>query len=203
MAKAKAKTKKITTAAIMKAIAYEDKQIVITCGTGEDTIEIPVKARLSLPERIAMVDDIVDMVFIADENGEVSYYPALKKFAIEYAIVNYFTDVALPADSDKAWEFLEKTSFANKIACALRDDYIVEILTEANDAIECRKQALLKRSKLDTVLDSVVDVIQAVGDKTENIELPQLLEYVQKNAPELKGELEKMIKTEAVAAPTA
>lgn len=199
-----AKKAKITAASIAKAMGLVDASVItITCGTREDTIEIPVKTHLSVSERAMMVSDITNMVFLTDENG-TRYCPAFKKFAIEYNIVTYFTDVTLPSDSNKACKFLEQSGLAHRIAQSLPDGYIVEIIADANEAIEYRKQELLKKSKLDDLLDRVLGVIQTLSDKTDGIDLPQIMEYVEKNMPEFKGQLEQLISVQtAVATATA
>ena len=199
-----AKKAKITAASIAKAMGLIDaKTATITCGMKDDTVEIPVKTHLSVSERAMMVSDITNLVFITDENG-TRYCPAFKKFAIEYNIVSYFTEVSLPADSNKACKFLEQSGFANRIAQALPDGYILEIVSDANEAIEYRKQELLKKSKLDDLLDRVLGVIQTLSDKTDGIDLPQIMEYVEKNMPEFKGQLEQLISVQtAVATATA
>ena len=199
-----AKKAKITAASIAKAMELVDTNtITIACGMRENTIEIPVKAHLSVSERAMMVSDITNMVFITDDNG-TRYCPAFKKFAIEYNIVTYFTDVTLPSDSNKACKFLEQSGLAHRIAQSLPDGYIVEIIADANEAIEYRKQELLKKSKLDDLLDRVLGVIQTLSDKTDGIDLPQIMEYVEKNMPEFKGQLEQLISVQtAVAVATA
>lgn len=199
-----AKKNKITAASIAKAMGLIDvKSATITCGMKEDTVEIPVKTHLSVSERAMMVSDITNMVFIADDNG-TRYCPAFKKFAIEYNIVTYFTDVTLPSDSNKACKFLEQSGLAHRIAQSLPDGYIVEIIADVNEAIEYRKQELLKKSKLDDLLDRVLGVIQTLSDKTDGIDLPQIMEYVEKNMPEFKGQLEQLISVQtAVATATA
>lgn len=199
-----AKKAKITAASIAKAMGLVDASVItITCGMREDTIEIPVKAHLSVSERAMMVSDITNMVFLTDENG-TRYCPAFKKFAIEYNIVTYFTDVTLPSDSNKACKFLEQSGLAHRIAQSLPDGYIAEIIADANEAIEYRKQELLKKSKLDDLLDRVLGVIQTLSDKTDGIDLPQIMEFVEKNMPEFKGQLEQLISVQtAVATATA
>lgn len=195
-----AKKNKITAASIAKAMELVDTSIItITCGMREDTIDIPVKAHLSVSERAMMVSDITNMVFITDENG-TRYCPAFKKFAIEYNIVTYFTDVALPSDSNKACKFLEQSGLANRIAQSLPDGYVVEIIAAANEAIEYRKQELLKRSKLDDLIDGALGVVQTLSNKTEGIELPQIMEFVEKNMPEFKGQLEQLISAQTAGA---
>ena len=197
-----AKKAKITAANIMNAMGLEDeKKTVLACGMNEDTVEISVKSRLSLPERANMIQDILSMVFITSPDGAVVYHPEFKKFAFEYEIVNYFTDISLTVNSDKAWEFLERTGIAVRIANTVRDGYIAEIIAEANEMIEYRKQELLKRSKLDQVFDGLVDVLSAAQSKTENLDLGQIIAYAQENAPELKEKLDAFLRSEIAAAP--
>lgn len=196
-----AKKAKITAANIIKAMKLEEeKRIILACGASEDTVEISVKPRLSLPERANMIQDILSMVFITSPDDVLVYHPEFKKFAFEYEIVNYFTDISLPVNSDKAWEFLERTGIASRIANAVRDGYVGEIIAEANEMIEYRKQELLKRSKLDQVLDGLVDVLGAAQNKTENLDLGQIIAYVQENAPELKEKLDALLRSDIAEA---
>lgn len=197
-----AKKAKITAANIIKAMGLEDeKKIILACEMNEDTVEISVKPRLSLPERANMIQDILSMAFITSPDGAVVYHPEFKKFAFEYEIVNYFTDISLPVNSDKAWEFLERTGIASRIANTVRDGYVGEIIAEANEMIEYRKQELLKRSKLDQVLDRLVDVLGAAQSKIENLDLGQIIAYAQEYAPELKEKLDALLRSEIAEAP--
>lgn len=196
-----AKKVKITAANIIKAMGLEDeKKIILACGINEDTVEISVKPRLSLPERANMIQDILSMVFIESSDGEVVYHPEFKKFAFDYEIVNYFTDISLPVNSDKAWEFLSRTGIASRIANAVRDDYVCEIIAEANETIEYRKQELLKRNKFDQVLGGLMGVLNVVQSKLENLDLGQIAAYIQENAPELKKDFDALLRSEIAEA---
>ena len=196
-----AKKVKITAANIIKAMGLEDeKKIILACGMNEDTVEISVKPRLSLPERANMIQDILSMVFIESSDGEVVYHPEFKKFAFDYEIVNYFTDISLPVNSDKAWEFLSKTDIASRIANTVRDNYVGEIIAEANEAIEYRKQELLKRSKFDQVLGGLMGVLNVVQSKLQNLDLGQIAAYIQENAPELKKDFDALLRSEIAEA---
>ena len=196
-----AKKNKITAANIVKAMALEDeKKVVLGCGTGENTIEISVKTRLSLPERASMVQDILEMVFITSTDGMVVYHPEFKKFAFEYEIVNYFTDISLSVNGDKAWDFLERTQIASRVAGAIRDNYIGEIIAEANEMIEYRKEELLKKSKLDQVLDNFLELLGTAQGKTENLDVSQIIAYAKENVPELKDKLDNLLRSEVAEA---
>ena len=147
-----------------------------------------------------MIQDILEMVFITSPEGIVVYHPEFKKFAFEYEIVNYFTDISLPVNGDKAWDFLERTQIASHIAGVVRDNYISEIISEANEMIEYRKEELLKKSKLDHVLDSFLELLGTAQGKTENLDISQIIAYAQENAPELKDKLDNLLRSEVAEA---
>ena len=196
-----AKKNKITAANIIKAMGLgEEKKIILACGMNEDTIEIAVKPRLSLLERENMLRDILDIVFVDVGDGVITYHPAFKKFAFEYEIVNYFTDISLPVNSDKAGEFLERTNIAGRIANTVPDGYISAIIAEASEMIEYRKAELLKKSKLDQVLDGIVGVVSAIQKKTDGVDLNQIMAFAQENVPELKETLEGLLRSEVAEA---
>ena len=181
----KNKNKKITAASIMSAFGSTDyDDICISIGEAENAVQIQVKSRISLVERMSMVSDIVNMVFIKNGDGKYTYHPALRRFAYDYAIVNYFTSIDLPKTTEKSWEFLRKTNIASEIVRALNCDTISEILTEANEAIEYQKQLMLKETKLDAVLDNILDIAKISKEKLKDIELPQIMEFIQHNAPD-------------------
>lgn len=183
-----AKKRKITASAIMSAFdCGESKNIVLTCGSGENSIEVPVKGHLTLAERSDMVRFIVDMVFIEDD-GIVEYHPEFKSFAVDYAIVTYFTDIVMPAEGDQAFEFLEKTNIAFHIADTLPAGYVSSIITDAMDLIKWREEDLHKRSKFDEIFERIYEIIKIIGEKTEGVTMSDLLEFVQKNYPDFKDE---------------
>lgn len=191
------KKNKITAAEIMKAMRIEDeKKAIITCGMNEDTIEVAIKPRLSLRERENMIQDILDIVFLTDIDGVVRYYPSFRKFAFEYEIVNYFTEISLPTNSEKAWDFLESTRIASRIAGAVRDNYIGEIIAEANELIEYRKEELLKKSKFDQVFNELLGILDMVRQKADETDLSEIIAYVQENSPELKEKLDAILRGE-------
>lgn len=191
-----AKKQKITAVAVARAMDLQDDEkisLAIYNEHSEDpAMVIPVNPRISLMERTKMVSDIVDMVFISDENG-TRYCPAFQTFAIEYNIVNYFTDVSLPADPNKASKFLEMTNLANRITQLLPDDYVEDIISAIVNAIEYRKQEILKETKLDSLIGNVLNLIQTLNQKVKEADISQIMEFIEKNMPEFKGQVEQLI----------
>ena len=87
-----ARAKRITAAAIEKAVGYVDNnKDTITLGEGENQIEITIKKRLSLYERGDMVNSIASMMWSEDDEGNSHYAPYLRKIAYDFNILNYFT----------------------------------------------------------------------------------------------------------------
>lgn len=191
-----AKKQKITAVAVAKAMDLQDDEKILLAIYNEHSEDpamvIPINPRISLMERTKMVSDIVDMVFISDENG-TRYCPAFQTFAIEYNIVNYFTDVSLPADPNKASKFLEMTNLANRITQLLPDDYVEDITSAIVDAIEYRKQEILKETKLDSLIGNVLNLIQTLNQKVKEADISQIMEFIEKNMPEFKGQVEQLI----------
>ena len=195
------KTKKITIASVMKAMDVDtNNNDTLVIGEGEDQVKVLVKRRLTLFERADMVNSIMSMVWSQDENDVDRFSPFLRKFAYEFNILNYFTNITLPDDMNKVWEFIDNTDIAGMIIDFVGDGYIESIIREANEAIEYRKAEILKRSKLDALLDSFGGVMKSIGEKTERLDMNGLLEVVGQNAPEFKGELEKLLQTQMTEA---
>ena len=206
MAKAKktTNTKKITVASVMKAIeiSKNNKETMII-GDGENQVEIVVKKRLTLFERADMVNSIASMVWAEDEDGNDRFAPYLRKFAYDFNVLNYFTNISLPDDTDKIWEFVDTAEIVPMVIDFVGGGYIENILREANEVIEYRKNEILKRSKLDDVLDAVLKVAKTIDVNTKNLDMNGLFDIVQKNAPEFKEEFENFIKAQMNEVPTA
>ena len=188
--------KKITAKKIMKAINADISDFaIITCGEGEAAIEIPVKKYLSLEDRIAFVNTVIDIVFIANEDGELVYVPALEDFARAYATISFFTPVEVPEDGEAAWEFISRTNLHREIRRVAEAE--LKALGQATyNAIKFRRKCILKRSKLDDVLDNIASVAAAVKEKTDGMDMSQILDYLDKANPELRNQLEEFVKSQ-------
>lgn len=195
-----AKTKKITMAAIVKATdKLNERNIIATYGEGENAVEIAVKTRLTMSERITFVNDIVDTLFVSDNNEHTIYIPSLRDFAFGYALVRYFTNVPLSGGAGKIFAFLEETQFVTWLTNIIGEEYVAKMVAYADEAIEYRKQREMKTSKLDELLESVLSVVKAVGDETKDIDVAQIMNYVQQNAPEFADTVKKMIDEQATS----
>lgn len=188
--------KKITAKKIMKALAdREAGHISVNFGSDENPVEVTVKPYLKLEEILSLIRDVEEVVFPEDEFGGIQYIPGVEEFACEYAIVEYFTNIELPDNAEDAWTFLRSTRAIHKIEHAVGETfYYVE--RSLRNAINHRKEQLLKKSKLDDVLDGISSLVSAVKEKTDNIDLAQIMDYLNESNPALKGELEEFIRAQ-------
>ena len=188
--------KKITAKKIMKTLAdYEVGHTTVNFGSDECPIEVVVKPYLKLGEILALIKEVEEVVFSEDEIGGVQYIPGVEKFACEYAIVEHFTNIELPSNAEDAWAFLRATGAIHKIEHAVGENvYCVE--RSLRNAINHRKEQLLKKSKFDDVLDSILSLMSAVKENTDNIDLGQIMDYLNESNPALKGELEEFIRAQ-------
>lgn len=185
-----AKKNKVTLKDIRLALGEKQPDTsTITVGVPDHNIEIIVKKTLSLEERGDMINGITNMLFVNDgENGE-QYCPYLKKLAFEYHIISFFTNIVFPANANEIWDFLNTTDIVRKVTLAIPDGVLEEIFAEANEMIEYRKNKLVRQGKLENMLSGVTNFVNTINSKLEGADGKAILEYLEKNIPELRGEL--------------
>ena len=186
-------TNKVDAQKIKNAIGETDQEVLLTLGEGENVVEITVQTSLSVSAHTHLVNSIADMVIYADEDEEV-YAPSLRQFALGFNLLNYFTNIELPDTTEEARELIECTDIVDRVLEVLPNGYFKMIVKEADALIEYRKAQALKLTKLDRVLDAVLDVIKTAKEQTNNFDMKHIMEFVDKYAPqELKDQLIKAI----------
>lgn len=179
-----------------KAGLLRSAPIAINVGENETCATVVVKPYLPLKDRQRMVSDIVDMVFIEDEQGNENYYAHLKTFAYGYNILSYFTNIKMGDDAEKIWAFINNTGVLGMVKEAIGVEYVNEIISEANEMIEFRKESILRKSKLEKIFGGALDSISSVIGSLQNIDLGDLIGLISDNMPEFKGQIEKLLKVE-------
>ena len=186
-------TNKVDAQKIKNAIGETDQEVLLTLGEGENVVEITVQTSLSVGAHTHLVNSIADMVIYADEDEEV-YAPSLRQFALGFNLLNYFTNIELPDTTEEARRLIECTDIVDRVLEVLPNGYFKMIVKEADALIEYRKAQALKLTKLDRVLDAVLDVIKTAKEQTNNFDMKHIMEFVDKYAPqELKDQLIKAI----------
>lgn len=177
---------------IKKAIGgYGNDFVRATFGTTENEVDILVKKKLTLSERKAFTEAVVNMCFVDDDDGNVVYCPYLKKFSFEYHVALFFTNLELGIDVDEVESFLTNTDVMRRIVTALDEEYINELLNETSELLEYRKNEILKRSKFDDVLNSIFKLINVLNAKFDEEGGESVMKYLEENIPNFKDEITK------------
>lgn len=189
--------KKINMGAIKKCLGKQESENgSIVFGSEDKTIEIAIKKSLSLKERKEFVSGVVDMCFMSIGNGEVIYCPYLKNFAFDYHTALFFTNIELAENVEETNRFLIESRLLDKISKFVGEEYINELRAEADELIGFRKQEIVKRRKIDVLLDSLLDVISTFNKKLEGENGEAIIKYLEENIPNFKEEITKAIQDE-------
>ena len=186
---------KSTLQKMAKQYAPQDKIIYVQ--VGDKNVEIKVKPVLSLAELGTAANEICELQFATDENGNESYIPWLRLFAERYVVVNHFTDIdltALKKDDvntysavEPIWQFLWSDIYEQILDAVIADDSCIGDSTywalrrAADDMVNARRKALEPgAAKLWASLDELVDQVKgSMGEMTQE-DLEQTREAIAK-----------------------
>lgn len=188
---AKKKNNTVSIADIEKAMPSNTNVKAIEFTNGENSVQILVKQSISLTEYSNMIKDIATMVFVDTGNGDNEYTPYLKRFAIYFEILNYFTNINIPANTNKIWELINREDIMDKIIDAVPKKYIHSILADSAALIDFKKSQI--RGKFDEILIGISEIISKIKEKTSNMSQEDLLELMNHISPELKQNLESAL----------
>jgi len=71
-------------------------------------VEVDIKPTLSLQEMLLFVNEVADSCFIESESGTEMYMPELFDFALKCAVVEIYSNITLPSNTEKRYELLYK-----------------------------------------------------------------------------------------------
>lgn len=160
------KVKRISINALEQAVA----DYYIKTGTIDwRDIEIDIKHTLSLEEMLTFVDSVVRSCFPGEDGG---YIPEIKRFVIKCNIINMYTNVSLPANTDKKYELI--CNMDDLIGLVLENvnrrqfDEIVESIDEKIDYI-IQTNASAVGASVNDMMRAVEDLKEKFGDMFADI----------------------------------
>jgi hypothetical protein len=182
----------------MEAMKLDDeKMVILTFGNGDDAVEVKVKPRLTLAEKASFVKDVSNMVFIEGENGEFDYAPEFLSFAIGFALITYFTNITLPSSTESVNEFLETSDIVSRIIKAVPNLRADEVIRDAKEYVAFRRSQIDKKTKFDTLIAVASDIIGSISGKLDSMNVGDVMGFITENMPELKGEIEQLVKSQS------
>lgn len=187
----------ISIAEVKKAIGDSNGVYTyVNLGVGDAAIKIMIKKQISLMDIAAFVEGVMEMVFRTNEQDIEIYCPQFKDFAFRYNLIVFFTNIDL---QDRHLQDAEQIVLNEEIYEAISDIigpsmYILYDATD--DLIQYKLKRMVRQSKFDETLNSIVEVIKALTDKINNEDQSELLKYLEDNIPGFKDELNKTFQEE-------
>lgn len=131
-----------------------------------DNSEIIVKRNLSLTEMIGFVDGVVKSCFREDSN---KYMPELKDFALRIGIINFYTNIILPEDTEERYDFLTHSDLIDVILGLIDNVQFSEMMKSIDKRIEHTANANIsviekQMSDLQHLIGSVIEKFDRLFD---------------------------------------
>lgn len=144
-------------------ISYKDKQF-----------ELEVKNQLTLSEISAIVEEVVSACFVDNV-----FHPEYVDVVFFSVIVNRLTNIdAFTSDNETIdLEAMTQLLYGTDICDVLyRNNNIASIRKYCDEAIEWKKQTILKHSKLDDLIDQFYELAKTFQDEEFQEAMKQLIE---------------------------
>lgn len=176
---------------IKDAIDYRQPDpAVINIGGDQSPVYIEVKKSLTIFETQEFVRDVINMLFYdVDGAGNEEYYASLKRFVIDYNVVDYFTNIELGDSYEEAWAFLVNTDVVRMVVGEIDPSCLENLINSANEMIEYKKKKLLHRRRMDDVLGDAYNSFGDILNKIGSVDPEDALKLIGENAPDIKEEL--------------
>lgn len=169
---------------------YRDEELV----TWND-IDIIVKKKIGIEDVINFVSQVADASF--DENGD--YHPEFREFLYRQGVVIYFTNINLPKDSAKQFDFLYSGDFFSTIENNIDEEFLFDIRCAIEQKIEYRIKMSVEAINKMTIerfnsFDGLLSDLENIGAMLSDEDLKKLIEVVSSDKFEVdEGALAKAI----------
>lgn len=195
-------TKKVNNKNIIKSLIQENAPGVkeLTYKTEAGDLVIKVYPVIPYQNRMAMVRDIVEGVFMGDKSTIDCYMPEFLSLVQRNAVLSYFTDLKLPEKLEEAWLLLRYTTIYDDVMKIVGAD-AEEIFEAANDTIAVYKTYLSQKTDLNKLVGKIGLQLQEMAKSmpeinTEGLNLDGLNEALKANGVnvDLNGILGSILK---------
>lgn len=139
--------------------SYIERSYTPTSTVQIDDVEITVKKTLSLSEMLSFVDGVVNSCFL-EESGE--YMPEIKHFAIQHGIIEYYTNIELPEDTQEKYDFLMRSDIIKIISEMIDKEQFMDMM----ESIDCKIDHI-SRANISILEKQMVDLQHMVTNMIE------------------------------------
>lgn len=109
-------------------------------GVDGKTVEVQVRNTISLKEACRFVQDVASAVFQGGECGAPVYRPELYAYAVDRALLSYFTNVKTRMSAARLYDFCQNTNIMEAVQEAISQKQYYELLHAVEEAVEDLRQ---------------------------------------------------------------
>ena len=160
-------------------------------GEGETELIVKVYPVLPFTKRVEMIREIVDGVFMDDKDSVKTYVPEYRTLLERYAVIKFFTDLALPTKLDDMWLVLKYTPIYEDVVKLVGETDIEDIFDAANKAIDTYRQYLVAKTDVNSLMNKVGDVLSDFEGRIPQEDIEAITSKIKDLAP--NGSLQDII----------
>ncbi|MEG1562299.1 MAG: hypothetical protein RR365_00980 [Bacteroides sp.] len=135
---------------------YKNEEHVAILDFSEN-FKVEVKKEISLVEASKLINSVVESCI---EDGK--YIPICKRFAFRKYVIEAYTNIALPENINKQYDFVYGTNVFTKIASAINPAQLAEICESIDEMIKQTVEdvAIQSRSEIKRIADSYEELLE-------------------------------------------
>lgn len=186
-----------------KTVSYAD---IANAMNFDDVVEVTnhhghlynIAKTATLAQRTAIVKGTSDYCFYG-EGDDVEYRPYFKQYAFSYLLTLCFTDIQLPEDPDECNAFIRSAGIVEKIREVVGDEYVDGIMDDVNRLNQYRVNKLLKKDKLDKVLQTIMEMLGTISSRIDEEGGDSIIKILEESFPGFKEDMLKVAQEEIKA----
>lgn len=145
----------------LEKATLEDRESVITVEWNE--LDIDIFRTLSFTQMLKFVKSIVDLCF--DENEE--YLPEIKDFATKRAVIESYTNIALPQNVEKCYEILFVSDIVQFIVQHIDEEQFYGMMAAVDEKIKYRVRNNI--DKTNTMISDAAAKLESMERDIESV----------------------------------
>ena len=157
-------------------------------GEGENEFKFNVYPVLPFRDRIQVVKDIVDGVFMDKQDTVYTYAPEFETLVKRYAVVSHYTDLSLPDSLDDIWLVLHCTTIYEDVVKAVGEAEIEDVLGAADKTIDTYRRYVETKTDINSFMNKIGETFKDFDAKVSKEDVSAMIEEIKKIAQIRKGE---------------
>lgn len=139
-------------------------------------VEFEFETEPTFLDMIDIINHTVETVFAE----AVEYAPYFVDYYTRYYMVSYLaTGVVLPVDINDCYKFLNKSGIIEAMEEEIADTFVF-VKSNITDLVDYRKEQLMKRSKIDDLLNAAVHLVNTFTKEFEGVDLNRIASVMEK-----------------------